>query len=82
MAKQGTRGFINGGSRLHREGKWATINSKGTNAAAIIYRLDPDKPQVAVSFLRLNENLFHLLDSSGQLMIGTGAWSYTLNRIQ
>jgi hypothetical protein len=82
MPKQGTRGFINGGSRLHREGKWTIIKGTGTSPAAIIYRLDPGKPQVSVSFLRLNKNLLHLLDSRNQLMIGTGAWSYTLNRIQ
>ena len=80
MPKQGTRGFIDGGSRLHREGKWTVIKGIGTNPAAIIYRLDPDSPRVAVSFLRLNDNLLHLLDSHNQLMIGTGAWSYTLNR--
>jgi hypothetical protein len=82
MPKQGTRGFINGGSRIHREGKWIIIKGRGTNLSAIIYRLDPNKPLVSVSFLRLNENLLHLLDSHLQLMIGTGAWSYTLNRIQ
>jgi hypothetical protein len=82
MPKQGTRGFINGGNRLHREGKWTIIKGTGTNPAAIIYRLDPDKPQASVSFLRLNKDLLHLLDSRNQLMIGTGAWSYTLNRIQ
>jgi hypothetical protein len=82
MAKQGTRGFINGGSRLHREGKWTITKGTTTNPAAVIYRLDPGKPQASVSFLRLNKNLLHLLDSDNRLMIGTGAWSYTLSRIQ
>jgi len=82
MPKQGTRGFIDGGKHLFREGKWIIMRGRGTNPSAIIYRLDPDKPLVAVSFLRLNENLIHLLDSHQRLMIGTGAWSYTLNRVQ
>jgi len=82
MPKQGTRGFINGGNRLYREGKWTIVKGRGANPSAITYRLDPDKPLVSVSLLRLNENLLHLLDSHQQLMIGTGAWSYTLNRIQ
>ena len=82
MPKQGARGFIDGGSRLHRKGKWTVIKGIGINPAAIIYRLDPDTPRVSVSFLRLNDNLLHLLDSHNQLMIGTGAWSYTLNREQ
>ncbi|HMH23594.1 MAG TPA: hypothetical protein VK563_17530 [Puia sp.] len=79
---QGTRGFVHGGMHLHREGKWIALKGRATNPAAIVYRLDPDKPQASVSFLRLNENLLHLLDSNGQLMIGTGAWSYTLNSIR
>lgn len=74
MPKQGTRGFINGGKHLHREGRW-----KGEGKKVF---LDPDQPAVSISFLRLSENLLHLLDSRGRLMIGTGAWSYTLNRIQ
>jgi hypothetical protein len=82
MPKQGTRGFINGGTHLHREGKWVIIKGTGTNPSAVIYRLDPDKPRSSISFLRLNESLLHLLDSHQQLMIGTGAWSYTLNRVQ
>lgn len=74
MPKQGTRGFINGGKHLHREGRWKEEGKK-------IF-LDPDQPAVSISFFRLNENLLHLLDSRGRLMIGTGAWSYTLNRVQ
>lgn len=82
MPKQGSRDFINEGKHLYREGKWAVVKGTKSYPAAIIYCLDPDKPQSSVSFLRLNENLIHLLDSHQQLMIGNGAWSYTLNRIQ
>ena len=82
MPKQGTRGFINGGTHLHREGKWIIEKGIPANPSAILYRLDPDKPAESISFIRLNENLLHLLDDHGQLMIGTGAWSYTLNRIR
>ena len=53
-----------------------------TDPTAVIYRLDPGNPATSISFLRLNDNLLHLLDSDRQLMIGTGAWSYTLNKVQ
>ena len=79
MPKQGTQGFINGGTRLHREGKWVI---KRDNQSAAIYRLDPDKPSESIAFVMLNENLLHLLDSRQHLMIGNGAWSYTLNKVQ
>jgi hypothetical protein len=73
LSKQGTRGFINGGYQLRREGKW--VLRKG------VYRLDPDKPLESIAFRRLNENLIHLLDDHQQLMVGTGAWSYTLSKL-
>ena len=82
MPKQGTRGFINGGAHLHREGKWVTEKGAATGPSAIVYRLDPDKSAESISFLRLNENLLHLLDSHNQLMNGTGAWSYTLSKVK
>lgn len=82
IPKQGTRGFINGGTHLHREGKWAIAKGMASNPAAIIYRLDPDKPSQSISFVQLNENLLHLLDSHQQLMNGTGAWSYTLSKVK
>lgn len=82
MSKQGTRGFINDGTHVHREGKWAVVKGTQANSSAIVYKLDPDKPAESISFMRLNENMLHLLDDHGHLMIGNGAWSYTLNRIK
>jgi len=74
---QGTPGLVNGGTHLHREGRWGILKTDGR----VYYLLDPDMPSVCVSFLRLNNDLLHLLDSHRQLMIGNGAWSYTLNRL-
>ena len=36
--------------------------------------------QAKFALLRLNENLFHILNSERRLMRGNGGWSYTLNR--
>jgi hypothetical protein len=80
MPKQGTRDFINGGSHLHREGKWTMVKGASSSPAAVIYRLDPDKPAESISFIRLNAYMLHLLDDHGRLMIGNGAWSYTLSK--
>ncbi|MGZ3944914.1 MAG: hypothetical protein ACXVJB_08215 [Mucilaginibacter sp.] len=81
LPKQGTRGFIHGGKHLHREGKWTVVKGN-TYPNAEIYRLDPDQPKASISFIRLNENLLHLLDSDQHLMIGTGGWSYTLSKVK
>ena len=38
-------------------------------------------PPFSLFFMKPNENLLHLLDEEKNLMVGNGAWSYTLNRI-
>jgi len=82
IPKQGTRGFIDGGKHLHRAGKWTIVKGMPTNPSAVVYRLDPDKPSESISFVRLNENMIHLLDRDEHLMNGTGAWSYTLSKVK
>jgi len=76
MPKQGTRGFIDGGNKVELEGNWRIVNE----SPGIIYQLTDNKTKKAISFLKLNDKLLHLLDSDGRLMIGSAAWSYTLNR--
>jgi hypothetical protein len=80
LPKQGTNGFIGGGTNLELEGRWAIVRGTKADPNAIVYQLDPDKPQSTVCFLRLDDHLLHLLDSEGELMIGSPSWSYTLNR--
>ena len=80
MSKPGTTGFIGGGKKIELEGKWAII--KGTaNPHAIIYQLNDDKTNTTISFIKISDNVLHLLDSDRRLMIGSAAWSYTLNRM-
>ncbi len=81
LPKQGTTGFIGGGKKVEMEGKWTIIKGTGSNLNAIVYRLNDNKTNKTISFLKLNDDLLHLLDSDQRLMIGSAAWSYTLNRI-
>ena len=81
IAKQGTRGLVNGGTHLHREGKWAVQTGMAGNPAAVVFCLDPGKPKESVYLLKLSDELLHLLDSDRKLMTGTAAWSYTLNKL-
>ena len=78
---QGTKRLINGGKHLHREGKWTVVNGAKTIPLATIYRLDPDQPKASVSFIKLSDDVIHLLDSDMQLMIGNGGGGYTLNKV-
>jgi hypothetical protein len=81
LPKQGTTGFIGGGKKVDMDGKWTIIKGKASTRNAIVYRLEDSKTKKTISFLKLNDNLLHLLDSDQRLMIGSAAWSYTFNRI-
>ena len=79
LAKQGTRGFVEGASTRKLKGKCTVGKGTSENTEAIVYTLYSDSSSVSLSFLKPNENILHLLDGDRNLMIGNGAWSYTLN---
>ena len=63
-----------------REGKWTIIKGVKNNPGAIIYRLNPDEPIKAVSFLVGDENVLFFLDRENRLFTGNSDFSFTLNR--
>lgn len=80
LPKQGTTGLIGGGKIVELEGKWKIVKGTASKRQAIIYQLHDNKTNQTISFLKLNDDLLHLLDGDQRLMIGSAAWSYTLNR--
>jgi len=64
-----------GGEILQRQGAWTVGKGIKSNPDAVVYELDG-----SVSFFRADANILHLLNPDRSLMIGTGGWSYTLNR--
>ena len=81
LAQQGTPGFIDGGTTAKMQGVWTIVKGTPSNNNAIVYRLTDNKTSKTISFLKLSDDLLHLLDSDQRLMIGSAAWSYTLNRM-
>jgi hypothetical protein len=77
LAKQGTRDLMAGAETLQLKGKWTVDKQKNKIP---IYRLNADNSPIALSFAQPGPNLLHLLNGNDQMMIGTGAWSFTLNR--
>jgi len=69
------------GTRSESEGKWKIIKGTKTDPNAIIYQLNPDKPEIKLSLLKLNDDLLHILDPDEKLMIGNEFHSYTLSRV-
>ena len=76
-----TRMYSEPGTKSEAEGRWAIVRGTKTNPHAIFYQLNPDKPGMDLSFLKLNERLLHVVDQHEKLMIGNEFFSYTLNRV-
>ncbi len=62
------------------EGKWAIIKGTKTNPDAVVYQLDPDKPQGSLFLLKADDNILFFLSKEKNLLLGNGDFSYTLNR--
>ena len=69
------------GIKSEAEGSWTIVKGTKTNTDAILYQLNPDKPGMTLSFLKLGDNLLHIVDQNEKLMIGNEFHSYTLNRV-
>lgn len=61
-------------------GNWALLSGAKANPEALILRLDPDKPDEAISFLLGDENVLFFMDKKSHLLTGNSDFSYTLNR--
>lgn len=64
-----------------RTGKWATAKGTADNPGATVIVLDPDEPGKSLLFLKGDENVLFVLDSSRKLMVGGDYLSYTFNRV-
>ena len=77
--------FETSGKNSGIKGKWEIVKGMGKYDKAEIYTFYPEKSGQTVSFLKMNDNLLHLLNKEQQLSIGSsewsGGWSNTLNRI-
>ena len=81
MDKQGSRDFAEGAQTIEWKGKWVLEKTFTESAAVTVYTLRDENSSASLSFLQAGPNLLHLLDEDRHLVIGTGAWSYTLNRV-
>jgi hypothetical protein len=81
MQEQGGPGFIGGGKRVEAGGRWIITKGTKANRNAVVYQLNLKKDKSAIFFVKMDDNILHLLYSDKSLMIGNSGWSYTLNRI-
>jgi hypothetical protein len=69
-----------GGTAIAMEGNWDIVKGTKTDPDADVYQLYSEDSQVAVSFVKMDEDILHVLNRDRSLMVGNAAWSYTLNR--
>lgn len=69
------------GIKSEAEGKWTIVRGTNKNPDAILYQLNPGKPGMELRFLKLSDDLLHMVDQNEKLMIGNEFFSYTLNRV-
>ena len=80
-SKQNTNDLVDGGTPIVMQGTWTITNGTLTDPEATVYQIQADDPPTTVSFLKVSDNLLHILSSEKTLLVGNGAWSYTLNRM-
>lgn len=80
FSQPNTTGLKGDGTPIDLEGAWRITEGSAVDAAAVVYELNPDTPESALYFVRLDDNLLHVLSPEKRLMVGNPAWSYTLNR--
>ena len=81
LSKQGTNDLIDGGTPIAMKGKWTITTGTKTDPEATVYQLTMNDSQILVSFLKVSDDMIHVLSSEKTLLVGNGAWSYTLNRM-
>lgn len=79
-SKPNTLDFKGGGKSHTFKGMFTISNREKNSNFKEVYTLMSDSLPEIISFVMLNENVFHLLTPENQLMIGNGGWSYSLNR--
>ena len=80
-SKPNTSDFIGGGKKVEFDGKWQMQKGTKANENAVIYMLTLDKPNYQLSFVKLDENIIHLLDANKNLMIGNSGYNFTFSRL-
>ncbi len=72
MPQPNSSGIRNGGTPVELTGIYGAEDD--------VIRLSADDPGVTIRLLRVGEDVLHLIGRDGRLLVGTAAWSYSLNR--
>ena len=80
VSQANTTGPAGGGTPISMEGMWSIAMGTKADPDAEVLQLYSEDSQVAVSFVKLSDDILHVLNRDQSLMLGNASWSYTLNR--
>lgn len=80
VSQANTTGPAGGGTPISMEGTWSIAMGTKADPDAEVLQLYSEDSQVAVSFVKLSDDILHVLNRDQSLMLGNASWSYTLNR--
>ena len=80
VSQANTMGPAGGGTPISMEGTWSIAMGTKADPDAEVLQLYSEDSQVAVSFVKLSDDILHVLNRDQSLMLGNASWSYTLNR--
>lgn len=81
MSLPNTNNLRSGGKQVVKTGNYKVLRGLQGNPNAIVYQLESKDSKAKLRYLKLNDELIHLIGPGDQLAIGNGGWSYTLNNI-
>jgi hypothetical protein len=70
-----------GNARITTRGHWIKTVGTPIDPAAVVVRLDANTPAQFGRYMVLADKLLLMLDQNDELLIGNGAWSYTLSKV-
>jgi|tagenome__1003787_1003787.scaffolds.fasta_scaffold19673039_2 hypothetical protein len=70
-----------GNARITTRGTWTRTVGAPADLNAAVVRLDDQTPRRFSRYLVFGGNLLLMLDQHDELLVGNGAWNYTLSRV-
>lgn len=78
LSRPNTLDFEEGGVKKTIIGIYRIEKGKADSRFAEIYKLTDESSSNSFSIVRINENIFHIMNQDGGLLNGNGGWSYSL----
>jgi hypothetical protein len=76
-----TNGFKGGGTEISLSGRYTIETGFAGDPALKVYKLSSDNLNDPIVLVEMDNRIFHFTDNHKKLLVGTGGYSYVLNRV-